>query len=163
MAAASISDREIDEMTSEIMREIENKNSKELSQSDEMIRILHLTDVHHAKTLLLHMDEAPTKPERDIGKRAVIKALLVSTWHQRLYFILRSLIMGLVGAFLTFVFVLIFGSITLAIEIPLGIFTFIFTLAVSRLFDVQIVKAVRIIVDYLGNHPRLRDFILSHF
>jgi hypothetical protein len=163
MAAASISDREIDEMTSEIMREIENKNSKELSQSDEMIRILHLTDVHHAKTLLLHMDEAHTKPERDIGKRAVIKALLVSTWHQRLYFILRSLIMGLVGAFLTFVFVLIFGSITLAIEIPLGIFTFIFTLAVSRLFDVQIVKAVRIIVDYLGNHPRLRDFILSHF
>lgn len=163
MDAASLGDREIDDMTTAIMKEIENKNSKELSQSDEMIRILHLTDMHHAKTLIQHMNEAPTSPQRDIGKRAVIRALLISTWHQRLYFIIRSLIMGLIGALLTLIFVLVFGSITLAIEIPLGIFSFVFTLTVSRLFDVQIVRAVRIIVDYLASHKRRRDFVLSHF
>lgn len=163
MATASGSNREIDRLTMEIMQEIESKSSKELVQSDEMIRILHLTDMHNAKTLLQHVDEAPNKSERDIGRRAVINALLISTWHQRLYFIVRSMIAGLIGALLTLVFVLIFGPLTLARDIPFGIFSFVFTLAVSRLFDVQIVKAVRIMVDYLANHQRLRDFVLGHF
>jgi hypothetical protein len=109
------------------------------------------------------MDEAPTGTERNVGKRAVIQALLLSMWHQRLYFIVRSFIMGVLGASLTLVVVLIFGSINLIQEIPLGKFSFVFTLATSRLLDVQIVKATRIIVDFLVNHKSLRDFILSHF
>ncbi len=158
-----VADREIDEMSAAIMKEIESKSSRDLADSDEMIRILHLTNMHHAKTLLEHMDEAPSKSERDLGKKAVVQALLVSTWHQRLYFIIRSIIMGLIGALLTLSVVLIFGSITLAIEIPFGIFSFVFTLAVSRLFDAQIVRAVRMIVDYLTNHKRTREFVLNHF
>jgi hypothetical protein len=163
MTSTSIGDQKIDEITQKIMTEIENKSSKELAESDEMIKILHLTNMHHAKTLLQHMDEAPTGTERNAGKQAVIKALLLSMWHQRLYFIVRSFIMGILGALLTLVFVLIFGSINLILEIPLGIFSFVFTLATSRLLDVQIVKASRIIVDFLANHKSLRDFVLSHF
>ena len=163
MASTSIGDQEIDEMTQKIMTEIEHKSSKELAESDEMISILHLTDMHHAKTLLQHVDEASTGTERNAGKKAVIKALLLSMWHQRLYFIIRSFIMGIIGALLTLVFVLIFGSINLALEIPLGIFSFVFTLAASRLLDVQIVKATRVIVDFLANHKGLRDFVLAHF
>jgi hypothetical protein len=113
--------------------------------------------------LLEYAEEAPTKRERDIGKKAVVKALLVSTWHTRLYFIVRSFIMGLLGASITFIFVLAFHSITLALEIPLGIFSFVFSLAASRLLDVQIVRATRIIVDYLTTHKSLRDFVLNHF
>jgi hypothetical protein len=150
-------------MTQRIMMEIENKSSKELAESDEMIKILHLTNMHNTKTLLQHVDEAPTEGERNIGKRALAKALLLSVWHQRLYFIVRSFIMGILGAMLTLVFVLIFGSLTLILEIPLGIFSFVFTLGISRLLDVQIVKATRIIVDFLKNHNRLRDFVLGHF
>jgi uncharacterized membrane protein len=145
------------------MTEIESKSAKELADSDEMIRILHLTNMHNAKNLLQHMNEAPTGTERNAGKQAVIKAMLLSIWHQRLYFIVRSFIMGILGASLTLVFVLIFGSINLILEIPLSIFSFIFTLATSRLLDVQIVKASRIMVDFLGNHRSLRDFVLSHF
>ncbi len=145
------------------MTEIENKSAKELAESDEMVKILHLTNVHYTKILLQHMNEASSGTERDAGKKAVIKALLLSMWHQRLYFIVRSFVMGLLGASLTLVFVLIFGSINLILEIPLGIFSFIFTLATSRLLDVQIVKASRIIVDFLANHNNLRDFVLSHF
>ena len=163
MTSTSIGDQKIDEITQKIMTEIENKSSKELAESDEMIKILHLTNMHHAKTLLQHMNEAPTGTERNAGKQAVIKAMLLSMWHQRLYFVVRSVIMGILGGSLTLVFVLIFGSINLIIEIPLGIFSFMFTLATSRLLDVQIVKATRIIVDFLANHKSLRDFVLSHF
>jgi len=163
MTTSSLSNQKVDEMAQKIMTEIEGKSSKELEESDEMIKILHLTNVRHAKTLLQHMDEAPTKAERDVGKQAVIEAMLLSTWHQRLYFIIRSFIMGILGALLTFTFVLIFGSLTLLLEIPLGMFSFVFTLAVSRLLDVQIVKATKMIVSFLGNHVSIRDFILSHF
>jgi hypothetical protein len=71
--------------------------------------------------------------------------------------------MGMLSASLTLIFVLIFHSITLSLEIPLGIFSFIFSLAVSRLFDVQIVKATKLITDNLNDHQGLRNFILNHF
>jgi uncharacterized membrane protein len=119
--------------------------------------------MHHAKTLLQHADDAPTETERNVGKQALAKALLLSVWGQRLYFIVRSFIMGILGALLTLVFVLIFGSLTLILEIPLGIFSFVFTLGPSRLLDVQIVKATRIIIDFLMSHNALRDFVLGHF
>jgi hypothetical protein len=163
MTSTSIGDPKIDEITQKILTEIENKSSKELAESDEMIKILHLTNMHHAKTLLQHMDEAPDGWERNAGKKAVIKALLLSIWHQRLYFMVRSAIMSILGALLTLVFFLFFGSISLTLEIPLGIFSFMFALAASRMFDVQIVKSSRIIVNFLANHRSMRDFILSHF
>ncbi len=160
---ATSNNNEIDEIAQKIMTKIEHTKSRDLAETDEMIEILHLTNVPHAKKLLEHADEAPTKRERDIGKKAVIKALLVSTWHTRLYFIIRSFIMGIISASITFVSVLIFHSITLTIEIPLGIFSFIFSLAASRLLDVPIVRATKAVVDFLGTHQKLRNFILSHF
>lgn len=159
----AIPDQEVDEIAQKIISEIEHAKTKDLAESDEMIKILHLTNTRHARTLLEHAEEAQTKRERDVGKKAVIEALLVSTWHTRLYFIIRSFIMGLLSASITFIFVLIFHSLTLALEIPLGIFSFVFSLAASRLLDVQIVRATRIIVDYLTSHKSLRDFILNHF
>jgi hypothetical protein len=93
----------------------------------------------------------------------VIKALLVSTWHQRLYFIVRSAIMGLVTASIPFVFIAVFGSIDFTLEIGLGVFSFVVSLAVSRLFDVQIVKITKMVLLFLGNHRGLRDFVLKHF
>ncbi len=160
---SSINDKEIDKISQKITAEIERTNSKDLAESDEMIKILHLTNVHHAKTLLQHVDEAPARPERDVGKKAVIKALLVSTWHQRLYFIIRSAIMGLVGASVTFLFILIFGSIGFTLEIVLGMFTFVLSLAVTRLFDVQLVKVTKLALEFLNDHEGLRDFVLKHF
>jgi hypothetical protein len=160
---SAVADQEVDEIAQKIMTEVEHAKSKDLADSSEMIKILHLTNTRNAKALLEHAEEAPTKHERDLGKKAVVQALLVSTWHTRLYFIIRSFIMGLLGAALTFLFLLIFHSITLTLQIPLGIFSFLFTLAVSRLLDVQIVRATKAITDYLGNHRSLRNFVLNHF
>ena len=163
MASTSDGDQEIDSLTQKIMNEVQSKSSIELAGSDEMIKILHLTNMDNAKTLFQHVNEAPTPEERDVGKKALVEALLQSVWHQRLYFIIRSFIMGILGASLTLVYLLIFHTLDLILEIPLGIFSFIFTLAASRLFDVQIVKATRAIVDILAKHKRLMDFVLSHF
>jgi hypothetical protein len=40
-------------------------------------------------------------------------------------------------------------------------FTFVFSLPVSRLLDVQIDKATKKLVAFLGNHKSLRDFVLK--
>ena len=156
-------DQEVDEIAQKIMTEIENSKTNELADSNAMIKILHLTNTRNAKALLEHADEAPTKHERDVRERAVVRALLVSTWRTRLYFIVRSFIMGLLSIVPTFLFVLIFHSITLTLAIPVGIFSFVFSLAVSRLLDVQIVKVTKTITNYLSNHKNLRHFILNHF
>jgi hypothetical protein len=160
---SSVVNEEVDEMAQEIMSKIEHASSKELAESDEMIKILHLTNVHNARSLLQHMDEAPTRSERDVGKKAVIEALLLSTWHQRLYFVIRSFIMGILSGSVTFLFILYFGSINVSLQVVLGIFTFVFSLAISRLFDIQIVKATKMIVAFLGYHKSLRNFVLNHF
>ena len=160
---SSVADEEVDEIAQEIMSKIERTSSKELAESDEIIKILHLTNVLHAKALLQQMDEASTRSERDVGKKAVIEALLLSTWLQRLYFVIRSFIMGILGASVTFLFILYFGSLNVRLQVVLGVFTFVFSLAVSRLFDVQIVKATKKIVAFLGYHKGLRNFVLNHF
>ena len=144
------------------MTEIEKSSSRELAESEEITKILHLTDVRHAKKLLQHIETASTRSERDIGKKAVIRALLLSTWLQRLYFVIRSFIMGILSAALTFGFILVFGSIDLFLGIVLGIFSFVFSLVVSRLLDAPIVKATKKIVMFLGKHRALRNFVLNH-
>ena len=73
---ASTDDEKVDEIAQEIITKIEKASSKELAESNEMIEILHLTNVHHAKTLLQHMDEAPSPVERDIGKKSGDKSIV---------------------------------------------------------------------------------------
>ncbi len=154
---------EVDEIAQRIIAELEKTSSKDLSDSEEVVKILHLTDVHHAKSILQKMDSASSRTERDIGKRAVIEALLLSTWLQRLYFIIRSFIMGVISAGITFSFILYFGSLNIILGVILGIVGFISALAISRLFDVQIVKITRRIVALLNSHNTVKNFIISHF
>jgi len=47
---SSVADEEVDAITRQNMSKIEHTSSKELAESDEMIKILHLTKVHHART-----------------------------------------------------------------------------------------------------------------
>ncbi len=152
----------MNEISQEIMSEIEKTSSKELANSDEITKLLHLSDPRHSKKILQHMENASTRSEREIGKKAVIRALLVSTWLQRLYFVIRSFIMGILSAAVSFGFILFFGSLTLALGIFVGVFSFIFSLVVSRLFDFQIVRATKRIVAFLSKHKDLRNFVLNH-
>jgi hypothetical protein len=157
------SDSEIAQIAQLIVDQIEKTSSKDLAGSDEMNKILHLTDPRHAKKLLQNIDQASTRSERSAGKKAVIEALLISTRLQRLYFVIRSIIMGLFSSIITFSFILYFGSINVTLGILLGLLSFTFSLVISRLFDLEIVKATKGVVAFLNGHKALRNFVLNHF
>jgi len=152
---SAVSD-ELEEIAQRIMDELDK-------DSDKAAKTLHLMDVNQTKKLLENMDKASTKSERDSGKRELVKDLLLTTWLQRLYFIVRSFIMGLISAAITGFFLLYFVTINVTLGVALGIFSFVLSLVISRLFDAQIVKVTTTIVSFLSGHKALRNFLISHF
>ncbi len=158
----SSADKQIEEISQGILVTIEQTNLKDLSASNEVAKLLHLTDAHRAKNLVEHFDTASTQTERNAGKIEVIKALLLATWLQRLYFVIRSLIMGILSAVVGLAFIIALGSIDFANGIVLGVFSFAFSLVVSRFFDKQIVRITENVVTFLRKHTRLRDIVINH-
>ena len=82
---------------------------------------------------------------------------------QRLYFVVRSMMMSILGALITFVIVWHLGMINVIEDFVLGISTYAVYLALSRLFDEKIINISKRIMLYLGNHTKLRDFIVDNF
>jgi hypothetical protein len=159
-------DVEIDEIAQRILLELESASSKDLSDAHYAKMMLRLSDVHYAKRILQQIGSVTkhsSGAESEIEKRAVIKVLLFSTWVQRLYFIIRSFLMGEIGAGVTFLFIWYIGSINAIEMFEFGVFVFVLTLVITRLFDVQITKATKKIVELLANHRTVRDFIMNHF
>ncbi len=159
-------DAEIDEIAQRILLEVESASSKDLSDAHYAKMMLRLSDVHYAKRILQQIGSVAKQSsgaESEIEKRAVIKVLLYSTWVQRLYFIIRSFLMGEIGAAVTFLFIWYVGSIDAIRGFEFGIFVFVLTLVITRLFDVQITKATKRIVELMASHRTVRDFIMNHF
>jgi hypothetical protein len=122
-----------------------------------------LSDAHYAKGVLQKINGDKSGAENELEKRAVIKVLLFSTWLQRLYFIIRSFLMGLLSAAVTYLVIWYLGSINVIGSIILGTFAFVFSLAATRLFDTQITQATKKIVELMTSHRGIRDFIMKHF
>jgi VIT1/CCC1 family predicted Fe2+/Mn2+ transporter len=156
-------DNEITEISQRIMEELETASSKNLSEAKYARKILQLSDLDYTKNLFHEIESSPSCAERVIEKRAVIQALLLSTWLQRLYFIIRSALMSILGAVVTTFYVLFFGQIGVVLAVFMGVLIFIVGLIVTRLFDTQIVKATKYIVRRLGHHKKIREFIMNHF
>ena len=159
----SLIDDDIADISQRIMEELETASSKDLSDARYVKKILQLSDLHHTKRLLQEIEDVSPGAECVIEKKAVIKALLLSTWLQRLYFIIRTAIMSLLGAAVTFLYVSFFGQIGVMLAIGMGVIIFIVGLIVTRLFDAQIVEVTKYIVRLLGNHKKIREFIMNHF
>ena len=104
-------DDEIERMSQKILLELETATSKDLSAAHYAETMLRLSDLDHTKGVLMEIQNASSGDKSEIEKKAVIKALLYSTWLQRLYFIIRSGIMGLVGTVITLLIVSFFGLI----------------------------------------------------
>ena len=159
-------DCEIDEIAQRILLELETASATDLSDARYAKKILHLADIHYAKKVLQQIGTIAkhgSGAESEIEKRAVIKVLLFSTWLQRLYFIIRSYIMGLIASAATFLFIWGLGSINAVTFYVFGIFTFGLSLVVIRLFDTQLTKATKKIVEIMAGHRTVRDFIMNHF
>ena len=156
-------DAEIDEISQRILLELESASSKDLSTVRYAKMMLRLSDIHYAKRVLQQIGPVTSGAESDIEKRAVIKVLLFYTWLQRLYFIIRSSLMGLISAAATFALISLVGTINAITGAIFGIVVFVFSLVITRLFDVQITKATKKIVELMANHRKARDFIMNHF
>ena len=163
-AKVDMVDEEIEEISQRILVELETASAKDLSDARYAKKILRLADLHYAKRVLQQLETKHSiGSESEIEKRAVIKVLLFSTWLQRLYFIIRSYIMGLIASAVTFLFILYFGSINAISFYFFGIFTFVLSLAITRFFDVQLTQVTKKIVEMMTNHRTTRDFIMNHF
>ena len=156
-------DAEIDEISQRILLELESASSTDLSDARYAKMMLRLSDAHYAKGVLQKIGGSKSGAENELEKRAVIKVLLFSTWLQRLYFIIRSFLMGLISAGVTFLVVWYLGSINVIGSIIIGTFVFVFSLVVTRLFDTQITQATKKIVELMTSHRAIRDFIMKHF
>jgi len=155
-------DSEISEISHRIMVELETASSKDLSEAKYAKKILQLSDLDYTTNILHEIESVPSGPERVIEKRAVIKALLLSTWLQRLYFIIRSALMSVLAMVVTFFYVSFFGEIGVVLAVVMGVLIFIVGLIVTRLFDIQTVKVTKYIVRRLANHKQIREFIMNH-
>ena len=156
-------DSEIEEIAQRILLELEGASSSELSDDHYARKMLHLSDVNYAKGLIREIGISKVGDEHEMEKKAVIKVLLFSTWLQRLYFIIRSAIMGLLSGAVTFLLIFSVGSINALTGFVFGIFVFGLSLFITRLFDAQITQATKIIVEIMDSHRKTRDFIMKHF
>jgi hypothetical protein len=157
-------DAVIDEIAQRILLELESAKCTDLSDVRYAKKILHLADINYAKRVLQQIGtKRGSGTESEIEKRAVIKVLLFSTWLQRLYFIIRSFIIGLIGSVATFLFIWYLGSINATTGIVFGIFVFALSLLATRLFDVQLTQITKKIVEIMASHITARDFIMNHF
>jgi hypothetical protein len=93
-------------------------------------------------------------------KNTIMGILDKSVRMQRLYFVFRSIFMGLISAMLSFTVILYLGSIDVIDAIFLGIIVFIFSLLFSRLFDSQIISLCLKIIRLLNKNTRIRKIIL---
>jgi type IV secretory pathway VirB2 component (pilin) len=163
----SIPDDEIDEIAKKILLKLEKARFKDLTDDQYSDTILHLSDMNYANTILQQIDNVSARSNVrlacDMEKEAVVKALLHTTWRERLYFIIRSFLMGRLGGLILIAVVWYVGVIDVYGMIMWDIFLFVITLVVTRLFNAQIVKATRMIVTRLARHKTTRDFIMKYF
>jgi VIT1/CCC1 family predicted Fe2+/Mn2+ transporter len=94
-------------------------------------------------------------------KDAIMNVISSSVCMQRLYFIIRSSIMGVITGLLTYSFISVFLITNFFALVLLGLFTFAVSLFLSRLLDAQIITFSNIILRYLDRYERARTFILN--
>ena len=119
-------------------------------------------DTTLTKTILFQIDQTENN-SREHVKEMVIRILLQFTWTQRLYFIIRSIIMGIIGTIFTTLIVYLIGIVNAIQVAVIGIISFIITLAITRIFDIQITNISRKFVNNLSKFKRLRELVLNHF
>ncbi len=99
----------------------------------------------------------------EVRRDAVVRALLAFTWTQRLYFIVRSALMGGIGAAVTGAIVVILGEVNAVQVAVISVGSFVATLAITRLIDAQVTNTAKRIVHVLSRHRQLRSLVLDHF
>ena len=80
-----------------------------------------------------------------------------------LYFIVRSILMGLLGAAVFSVIISLLNTSRLFYVLSVSAGSFFIVLFITRVFDSQIKWLVEKTLEKLSKRPRLKSFILKHF
>ena len=94
-------------------------------------------------------------------KSVIMNVIAGSVSLERLYFIIRSSIMGVITGLLTFAIISIFDVTDFGKLVFLGVFIFIISLVTSRFFDKPIVKICSKTILFLRKHNRIKNVILK--
>ncbi|MCW4003361.1 MAG: hypothetical protein NWE95_05555 [Candidatus Bathyarchaeota archaeon] len=105
-------------------------------------------------------DQKELNSECQQRKSVIMNIIANSVSLQRLYFIVRSSIMGGITGLLTFIIISILRVTDFPILVLIGIVVFFVSLALSRIADKPIVKISQKIVQLLKKHSRIRSIIL---
>ena len=132
---------------------------------------MYKTDLHDNDHLIRAMqkdldrilaEESVDAGSQSAGTRGAMTAVIAeSVRTQRLYFVVRSMLMSLISALIYFLVVLYLGAIDAVQAAFLGVFVFVAALVVSRLFDKQIVAVSKKIIHFLNKYRRMRTFVLK--
>ena len=148
-SAVSVEEELVDKILIELGDKLDDKASCE-----------EIIDSVCANSVLTKIDASE---EREKIRREIAEAFVVSSWTQRIYFDVRSIIMTIFGAIITLVVFWRVGTIDVAGDFLLGFSTYFIALVLSRLFDSRIILSSRSFLKYIEGHYRLRDFIVKNF
>lgn len=82
---------------------------------------------------------------------------------ERLYFIVKSWLMGQISSVIFLLTVLFLGVINFIQSVIIGTIAYVSSLAILRFFDKQIDSIVKKILRILDHHENIKKFILKHF
>jgi hypothetical protein len=80
-----------------------------------------------------------------------------------LYFIVRSILMGLMGTVVLSVILSLVKTSKLFYVLSASLASFFIVLFITRMFDAQTKRLVEAILDRLNTWPRVKNFILEYF
>jgi hypothetical protein len=140
------------QLVERVLRKLEDEFSKRVSPTKKVGRV----------SAVGTLEQIGVEEQRESIKKDIVKALLVSNQTQRIYFVVRSMMMTVLGAMITLAIFWRLGTINVVGDFVLGVSTYAVCLVVSRLFDKRIVDISKKTVVYLGEHTRLRDFIVKN-
>ena len=80
-----------------------------------------------------------------------------------LYFIVRSIVMGLLGAIIFSVIISLLNTSKLLYVLSISVTSFFSVLFITRVFDKQIKQLVKIVLEKLDKWPRAKSFLLNNF
>jgi hypothetical protein len=114
----------------------------------------------------LHPEEK-TKQKLDneckTRKNVIVEVIANSVNLERLYFIIRSAIMGGITGIFTFSIISLLAITNFLELVFLGIIAFVVALLASRVLDKSVVRFCNIVISYLKKHERVKNFILKRF
>lgn len=141
------------QLVENVLKKLEHEFSERVSPMNAVQRV----------SVIGTLNQINVEEERESIKKNISKALLVSNQTQRIYFVVRSMIMTILGAIITLGIFWQLGTINIIEDFVLGVSTYAICLVLSRLFDKRICNISDRVIVYLGEHARLRDFIVRNF